>query len=248
MNISQKDFRMTWRRPLIWTVLALLSFILAWLFWQLLDRYLGIQLSLQSLPNPPSVTEALWVPYIMILAKLMMLLIALTAGFSFAQERSQKTIGYLLINRSNYAAVVIAKLTAQWPIFIWMWLQLLVVAGLLATGGTVNVLQMLSGAIGISLLVLWLMALGQLVSSYCHSTGTAVLLNAVIFVLLWLLNGETLHQDYGLNWLSLVSPVHHLQWFCAGELGLSSLLYFIGGTGLFMWLNTAQLKRLRQQL
>jgi ABC-type transport system involved in multi-copper enzyme maturation permease subunit len=246
MNITQKDFYMTWRRPLIWLVLALLSFILAWLFWQLLDRYSQLQLSLQVLPNPPSITEALWVPYVLTLAKLLVLLVALTAGFSFAQERAQKTLWYLLINRTKFAPLVIAKTTAQWPIFIWIWLQLAVVAALLATGGSINGLQMLSGAIGLSLLLIWLMALGQLISSYCQSTGTAVLLNVVVFVLLWMLNGESMGEDFGLNWLSLVSPVHHLQWFCAAEVSVSSLLYFIGGSGVFMWLTTRQLKRLRQ--
>ncbi len=246
MNITEKDFYVTWRRPLIWLVLALLSFVLAWLFWQLLDRYIALQISLQALSNPPSITQALWVPFILTFAKLLMLLVALTSGFSIAQERSQKTLWYLLINRTNFTVVVTAKLKAQWPIFIWIWLQLAVVAGLLVIGGKVNGIQMLTGAIGLSLLVLWLIALGQLISSYCESTGTAVLLNVVVFVLLWMLNGEKLNQDYGLSWLSLVSPVHHLQWFCDGELSVSSLFYFMGGLLLFMKLTSMQLGRLRQ--
>jgi len=248
MNISQKDFYVTWRRPLIWLVLALLSFVMAWLFWQLLDRYINLQLSLQALPNPPSITQALWVPFILTFAKLLMLLVALTAGYSMAQERSNKTLWYLLINRTNYMPVVAAKLKAQWPIFIWVWLQLTVVGVLLMTGGKINSLQMLMGAWGLSLFVFWLITLGQLLSSYCESTGTAVLLNVLVSVLLWMLNGDILNQEYGLNWLSLVSPVHHLQWFCSGEVSLSSLLYFIGGALLFMRLSSMQLKQLRKLL
>ena len=106
---------MTWRRPLIWLVLAVLSFILAWLFWQMLDRYSQMQLSLQHLPNPPSVTDALWVPFVHSLAKLMLLLVAMTSGISFALERSQGTIAYLLMNRTSYFSVVLAKLIAQLP-------------------------------------------------------------------------------------------------------------------------------------
>ncbi len=246
MNITQKDFFVIWRRPLMWLVLALLSFIGAWLFWQLLDRYSSVQLSLQALPNPPSITQALWVPFILTVAKLLMLLIAMTSGLSFAQERAQKTTWYLLINRIRFFGVVSAKMKAQWPIFIWIWLQLLVVVMLLSTGGEVNSIQMIIGGIGLSLYVLWLMALGQLISSYCESTGTAVLLNFVVFVLIWMLGGDVLNESYGLNWLSLVSPVHHLQWFAEGEVSLSSLIYFLGGCGLFMWLTAMQLKRLKK--
>ena len=245
MNILKKDFSMIWRRALMWLVLAILSFIGAWLFWQLLDRYSGMQLSLQALPNPPSVTQALWVPFILTMAKLLMLLIALTAGLSFAQERAQKTIWYLLINRTHFFGVVSAKLKAQWPIFIWIWLQLMVVAMLLSTGGEVNSTQMIIGGIGLFLFSLWLMALGQLISSYCESTGTAVLLNFVVFVLMWMLGGNVLDEGYGLNWLSLISPIHHLQWFADGEVSFSSLIYFVGGCGVFMCLTAMQIRRLK---
>lgn len=248
MNITQKEFYVTWRRPLIWLVLTLLSFILAWIFWQMIDRYSQMQISLLNLPNPPSITAALWVPFVQTLAKLMLILVAMTAGVSLAQERAQGTLWYLLINRKKLTPIVLAKLVAQAPILIWVWLQLAVVMMLLATGGSINLIQMFSGALGLSLLLVWLMTLGQLISSFCHSTGTAVLLNLVVFVLLWMLGGQNIGQDFGLNWLALVSPVHHLQWFCAGEVGLSSLLYFVGGAILFMWLTSLQLKSLRRVL
>ena len=246
MNITQKDFYVTWRGPLIWLVLAMLSFVVAWMFWQLLVRYINLQTSLQSLPNPPSVTQALWVPFVLTLAKVLMLLVALISGFSIAQERSHKTLWYLLINRTDYGAVVTAKLKAQWPIFIWMWLQMAVVLGLLATGGQIDFLQVLMGVVGLSLLVIWLLTLGQLISSYCNSTGTAVLLNVVIFTISWLMNGETLNQEYGFNWLSLISPVRHLQWFCDGEVSASSLLYFIGGSLMFVKLTSLKLRRIKE--
>ncbi len=246
MKVGSKDFYTTWRSPMIWLVLALLSFIAAWLFWQMIDRYTQLQHGFQALPNPPSLTTNLWVPYLLILAKLVLLVVAMTAGFSFAQERAQKTIWYLLINKQKFIGVVCAKLSAQWPVLLWSWLLLACACIMLAVGGTINFSLILTGTLGLSLLIIWSMALGQLISSFCLSTGTAVLLNVLVFVMLWMLGADILDQEYGLNWLSLVSPAHHFNWFCTGEIGISSLIYFVGGSGLFIWLTSAQLRRLKK--
>ncbi len=248
MNITQKDVKELWRSPVLWLVLALVSFILAWMVWQMIDQYNSLQTSLATLPNPPTITDALWVPFVLTFAKLLMLVIAMTAGFSLARERSQKTIWYLLINRKSHHAVVVGKYLAQLRMLFFAWLHLVIVMWLLASGGQVNWSQVMLGSIGLTLFLCWLIALGQLISSYSQSTGSAVLLNVVMFVLLWMLGGEAVNQGYGLNWLLLMSPAHHLRWFCEGQIALSSMIYFIAGTGVFLWLTESKLSRLKQTL
>ncbi|WP_162846842.1 ABC transporter permease [Marinicella litoralis] len=239
MNITKKDIGSLWRSPLLWVVLSLIAFIAAWLLWQRLDRYIGLQASFATLPSPPNITHALWVPFILTLAKLLLLIIAMTTAKAFAEERAHKTLWYLLINKQTYYHVVWAKFKAQWMILLFVWGQLSVAAFLLATGGELNWTQSLVGLFGISLFTLWFVSLGMLISSFCQSTGTAVLLSSVVFVLLWVIGGESVGQEFGLNWLHLISPVQHLKWFCQGEISLSSLFYFIGG-GIVLLLLTAQ--------
>ncbi len=248
MNITVKDIKSFWRSPFIWLVLAVVSFMMAWIFWQMIDRYNTLQVSFTALPNPPNITASLWVPFAFTLAKMMMVLLALTAGFSFAQERSQRTLWYLMINQSNYLHVVFAKFRAQLVMLLFMALQITLVTLLLSTGGELNWPQVVMGSLGLMLFSVWLMSLGQLLSSYCQSTGAAVLLNVVIFVLLWMLGGDVVSKEYGLNWLHLLSPVIHLKWFCEAEINLSSLVYFILGSGLFMLLTAQQIKNLRAKL
>jgi len=246
MTITSKDIKSLWRSPLLWVILSFVSFIIAWLTWQMLDHYVGLQSSFASLPSPPNITNQLWTPFVLTLAKMLLLIIALTTAKAFAQERAQHTLWYLLINKQVSSQVVWAKFKAQWLILLFVWLQLLLVAALLATGGELNWMQSIIGLIGISLFTLWFIALGLLISSHCQSTGTAVLLSVVLFVLLWIVGGESVGQEFGLNWLHLISPVHHLKWFCQGEVALSSLLYFIGGVGCFLTLTAEKLKVLRQ--
>lgn len=246
MNITKKDISSLWRSPLLWVVLAFVSFIVAWLTWQMLDQYVGLQASFASLPSPPNITNKLWTPFVLTLAKLLLLIIALTTAKAFAQERAQNTLWYLLINNHAYGHVVWAKFKAQNLILLFVWLQLFLMASLLSTGGELKWIQVIIGLSGVSLFTLWFIALGLLISSHCQSTGTAVLLSIVVFVLLWIVGGDGVGQEFGLNWLHLISPVHHLKWFCQGEVALSSLFYFIGGVFCFLTLTAENLKALRE--
>jgi len=101
MNITQKDIKVLWRSPLLWMVLALLSFIAAWLLWQMVDKYVSIQSGFVNLPNPPNITQSLWTPFVLLMAKLLMLIIAFTTSFSVAKEKSEQTLWYLLLNQNN---------------------------------------------------------------------------------------------------------------------------------------------------
>ena len=248
MNTVLKDIKRLTRSPLNWLILAVVSFMLAWVTWQMIDRYDSLQASFSALPNPPNITNALWVPYVLTLAKAVILMVALTAGYSIAQERSQGTFWYLIINEQSFFKLVIAKFKAQLVLLIFILLQLFVTTWLLFTGGELNWPQVAWGTVGLMLFSMWLIALGQLFSAYCQSTGTAVLFNVVVFVLLWMLGGDVVSEEYGLNWLHLLSPVIHLKWFCEAEVNLSSVIYFVFGIGLFMWLTTQQIKKMRLQL
>jgi ABC-type transport system involved in multi-copper enzyme maturation permease subunit len=180
-------------------------------------------------------------------AKVMMLFVALSGSIAIAQERAQNTLWYLVINRTSYFSIVWAKFKAQLMVLILLWLHLALAAGVLSTGGALNWQQVVIGVMGFTLFMLWLMALGVLISSHCQSTGTAVLLSLVVFVAVWMLGSDVAGEEYGLNWLKLFSPQSHLKWFCAGELSLSSLVYFLGGCLCFLWLTKQQLIAIRKQ-
>lgn len=242
MNITQKDIKTLWRSPFIWLMLGLLSFLAAWMLWQMIDKYVALQANFAALPNPPNITQSLWAPFLLLFAKLMMLVVALTSSYAIAQERSQQTLWYLMINRQSFAAVVWQKLKAQWVIFCYLLVMLSVVALLLAQGGELNWLQVTISMLGLMLFVNWLICLGMMISAYCQTAVVAALLNIIVYLLFWLLGGESVEPGYGINWLQLVSPIHHLKWFFHGEISVSSLLYFLFGSGCFLMITTQLLR------
>jgi len=229
----------------MWLMLGVLSFVLAWMCWQMLDHYLAIQPSLSQLPYPPSVTDTLWSPLLHMLARVMILVVALSTATIMTSERSQKTLLYLLLSHRSTGSVVRQKLAASATLLWFVWLQVFLFWALLETGGTLSGWQVLSGVLGLSLAVLWMAALGLLIGVYCHATATAALLSIVVMAVLWLLGADGSGQAYGMNWLKLCSPAHHLDWLFSGELSISSVVYFAGGVVLFSMLTEQKLKQLR---
>ncbi len=245
MNITQKDIKTLWRAPLMWLTLALMTFISYWFLWQMVDKYVSIQAQFAMLPNPPNITTSLWAPYVMLLAKLLMFIIAFSSSFTIAQERGQHTLWYLLINDKNGYAVMVQKFKAQTLILLYVLLLLAVTISLLSQGGQLNGLVVMTGVVGLLLFAIWLIALGMMISAFSQSSATAFLASVIAYTLLWMLGGEGVAQDYGVNWLKLMSPAHHLRWLTQGELNLSSVVYFVFGAWFFLALSAQRIGQRR---
>ncbi len=67
----------------------------------------------------------------------------------------------------------------------------------------------------------------------------------MVFVLLFIIGGDGVGQEFGLNWLKLLSPVHHLKWLAEGVIAASSLFYLGGGTLVLLHLTAHNVDRLR---
>ncbi len=245
ISLFRKDLRAIWRQPGSWLLLAVVSFIHAWLFWQMLDRYFSLQSGFAAVPNPPTLTSHLLQPAVLTLGKLLLLVMAVTTSLGLAQERAQKTLWYLMLNQQKPGRTVWAKYRAQLLLLLFVWLHLLLLVLLLTSGGELHGQQVMLAALGLTLFCAWSLALGLYVSSLCNNTGMAVTLILLVFILLWFIGGEQLTADYGVNWLVLLSPATHLRWLCAGEVNLASLVYFVLGTGFWLWLAGQKLKKLK---
>ncbi len=205
----------------------------------MLDRYFSLQSGFLAVPNPPTLTSHLFQPMVLTLAKLLLLVMAVTTSLAFAQERSQHTLWYLMLNQDNWAGVVWGKFKAQLWLLLFVWLQLLVGTLLLHSGGELNWQQIMLAWLGLTLFCVWSLCLGMCLSAHCSNTGMAVTLCLLVFILLWFIGGEGVGDGYGVNWLVLLSPATHLRWLSQGEVHVGSLYFFVFGSVFWLWL-TAQ--------
>ncbi|MCW8870548.1 MAG: hypothetical protein OQK49_07570 [Proteobacteria bacterium] len=248
-SFYHKEQKNLWGRARVWLILAALSFVVSWLFLHMLDRYLALQPELLQLSVPPDMAEALLTPLSQNLIKVMLLVVAVTAGNSVAQERQEGTLDYILRvpARHWFNVAIIDKFKSHMWLVVFPVLMIIIVAGLLDLGAEVNWFMVLALILAMVLCCGWLISLALWLSSLSNQSGFAVLLTLVVFMVLWVIGGQPVLDDYGINWLNLVLPEQHFNWLSQGQINLSSLLYFIGGSGLFLWLAHCQIEHVKWQ-
>lgn len=246
MSVFGKELRNLLRSPVLWLMMALLSFVTAWMCWQMLDRYLSLQYQLSQLPYPPAISQTLWQPMLLMLAKVMILLVALVSAGVMTRERAEQTTLYLLLSQRSAWSVVTHKFMAAMLLLLYLWLHLLLIWALLETGGSLNGWQVFTGVTGISLTLIWMLSLGMLIAVHNSSMAAASLMTVLVLAGLWVLGAGSYASEFGLSWLSLWSPAHHLKWLLSAELSVSSLVYFVGGTWLFLSLTNRKFQQLRE--
>ena len=248
-SFYHKEQKNLWGRARVWLILAVLSFVVSWLFLHMLDRYLALQPELLQLSAPPNITEALLLPLSQNLIKVMLLVVAVTAGNSVAQERQDGTVNYIL--RAPVKAWFNLPIMDKFKSHLWLVafpvLMLIIVAGLLDLGAEIDWLMVFALSLAMVLCCAWLIGLALWLSSLSNQSGFAVLLTLVVFMVLWIIGGQSALDDYGINWLNLILPEQHFNWLSQGQINLSSLLYFIGGTGFFLWLAHNQVVNIKWQ-
>ncbi|KAA3641670.1 MAG: hypothetical protein DWP95_06350 [Proteobacteria bacterium] len=248
-SFYHKERKNLWGRSRVWLILAVLSFIIGWLFLHMLDRYLALQPELLKLSAPPNLSDALLLPLSHNLIKVMLLLFAVTAGNSVAQERQEGTLDYVLrlSPRPWYRLPIMAKFKSHLWLAGFPVLTLLVTAALLSMGGKVDWLMVTAMLVALILCCSWLIALALWLSSMANQSGFGVLLTLVVYMVMWIMGGQTALDEYGINWLNLLLPEQHFNWLSQGQLNLSSIFYFVGGTWFFIAMAQSQIQRLKWQ-
>lgn len=245
----QKELKYLWGRPRLWLILSVLAFVVSWLFLHMLDRYMALQPELLKLSAPPDVTTALLQPLSQTLIKVMLLVVAVTAGNAIAQERQEGTLNYVL--RANHNRLsrlpIVAKFISHLWLIVFPLLLLALVAGLLSMAAEVDWLLVFSMMLAMVLCCVWLIALALWLSSLSNQSGFAVLMTLVVFIALWVMGGQSVLDEYGINWLNVILPKQHVNWLSQGQINLSSIIYFIGGTGFFLWQAQQQIQRIKWQ-
>lgn len=248
-DFYHKELKNLWGRPRIWLILALLGFVISWLFLHMLDRYLALQPELLKLSVPPDMTEALLLPLGQNLIKMMLLVVAVTAGGSVAQERQEDTLYYMLRIPVTpwYRLPIVQKFKSHLWLTIFPLLTIVAVATLLMMGGTVDWLMVCALLLAVLLCCAWLIALALWLSTMTNQSGFAVLMTLVVFMVMWVVGGQPVLDQYGVNWLNLILPEQHFNWLSRGHINLSSIIYFCAGTGLFLWLAQRKINQLKWQ-
>jgi ABC-type transport system involved in multi-copper enzyme maturation permease subunit len=229
MTLYQAELKYYLRSAIIWVIMALVAFFSAWSFLFSIELFSTLQVKFSSMADAPTIIQGIVIPVIAAQAKILIILVSIIAGLSFSR----------LAHNQNWSLLSSFQLS-EWQIIGQKWLAVITVLALFLLPALLAIMSLVWMAhlpllpivmayLGLLLLLIWMVSLALLLSSWVNNTGFAILLCLMVFASLLLLSQSTTHSVWGKNWIQVFSPYYHFQQFFADYLPMSSLFYFVSG-------------------
>ena len=238
-TIAAKEFKMLFGSPLAWIALGVLQGVLAWLFLNQVDAFLGLQAQLALLANPPGVTEAVVAPLFSAVAMLLLVVTPVFAMRLIAEERRNHTLPLLFSAPVSLPAIVLGKFLGLWGFLCLIVALNTLMALSLRAGGPLDMGLLLANLLGVVLLAASLAALCLYFSCLTAHPAIAAISGIGASLGLWLL--DIVSKALG-GWHAL-SLLWHFERLGRGFLNTADVAYFLLFTATFLMLAVRRLDR-----
>ncbi|MEZ5536424.1 MAG: ABC transporter permease subunit [Thiolinea sp.] len=228
MLIARTEFRRMFSSPLAWSLLALLQFILAWVFLLGLSEYLTrIQPQVATLENAPGISD-LVVSSLYLWAGLLMLAImpVLTMRL-LAEERMNQTLVLLKTAPVSVTQIVLGKYLGLLFLVLVMVLMLTLMPLSLMLGTSLDWGKLAAAVLGLFLLLASFAAAGLFLSSLTRQPIIAAIstFGLLIFLMVLYVSGNS--QGAGSELFIYLSHFGHFLSFLEGVFDSSDLIYYL---------------------
>lgn len=247
-TLAHKELRSLFLSPLAWSILAIVQFILAYLFLSRLQEFLLIQSKLAALDNVPGVTELVIIPLYSSAAFIMMLVIPLLTMRLISEERRNGSLILLISAPISMAEIIIGKYLGMLGFAAIMILMMTLMPLSLYIGGSIDGGLLFTIVLGISLLLAAFIALGLYMSSLTSQPTIAAMSTFGMLITLWIIDwagGKAGTTASSL--LEYLSMLRHFEAFAKGIFNSADFFYYILFISLFLILSIRRLNGDRLQ-
>jgi len=245
--ITLRELRSMFRSPLAWTLLAVVQFILAWIFLVQMEEFIQIQPRLAKLATAPGITDLVATPLLNSASLIIMFLIPLMSMRLFSDEYRSGTFSLLLSAPVSMTAIVLGKYLA---LIIFLSILLIITAAMplsLLLGGTLDLGKLSAGLLGLELALAGFAAIGLCFSSITSRPTVAATGSYGLLLFLWIINMASGSGGYSSTLFAWISPISHLQNMFSGLVSSADLAYFLLLSIGFLLLSIRRLDSRRSQ-
>ncbi|MBF0470038.1 MAG: ABC transporter permease subunit [Gammaproteobacteria bacterium] len=248
-TIAWRELRNLFLTPLAWTLLALATLILGYLFLSQVDLFVAYQPQLANLATPPGVTEVIVSPLYANGATIIMLMTPLLTMRLLSEERSLKTLPLLISAPITATQIVLGKylgVLAFLSILIALMTTMPLAISLLTPLDTG---LLLSCVCGLLLFSAALAAAGLFLSALAPQPAVAAISTLGLILLLWIIDlaGNGIESGTAAAVIRYLSLQHHLSPLLQGHPGSENILFYLLFSALFIFLSCRHLDHERWQ-
>lgn len=247
--IASRELRALFVSPLAWVTLAVVSFIMAYVFLIQVQLFTEYQPRLAGLPSAPGVTEIVAAPMFRFAALLLLLIAPLLTHRSIAGERRSGTLTLLQAAPVAPRQIVLGKWLGLMGFFSVFLLLVVAMPASLALGTSPDWRHLAACMLTLLLLLSAFSAIGIFISSLVDDPIAAAMLTFGALLLLKIIDWTSEVSTGTVPSLALryLSMSRHYEPLLGGRFASTDVLYFVLLTAMFLALSVWRLEEDRLQ-
>lgn len=224
--IAYREYRSLFVSPLAWVLLAILGFIVGYLFLAQVDGYLRIASRLAAVDGAPGVADLVVAPVFANAAVILLLVMPLLTMRLIAGEERARSLPLLLTAPVSSGQIVLGKFLGVFAFALTAVLLVCLMPLSLLMGTSLDLGKFAAGALGLVLMVGAFCSLGLLMSCLSRQPVVAAIATFGLLLLLWVVDwvGHAAEGADGL--LRYFSLMRHYEPMLRGLVSSGDLAYF----------------------
>ena len=240
-SIASREFKSLFLSPSAWSILAIMQFILAYLFLSDVEAFNSLQTKLANIDNAPGLTELVIVPLFGNTSILLLLITPLLTMRLICQERRNKTLALLQSAPVANYEIILGKYFAVLSFLLVMTAIISLMPLSLRAGGHLDYGKLLANGLAVTLLVSSYTAIGLYMSCIASHPTVAAISSFGVLLLLWVMELTSNLQQAGSELFTYLSMLNHFQNLQSGLVNSADIFYFLLFTAAFLVLSIRRL-------
>ncbi len=242
LTIAGRELRSLFLSPLAWAILAVVQFLLAYMFLSQVDLFMQIQPQLAGLPGAPGVTQVVAAPVLGNAAIVLLLVVPMVTMRLISEERRNQTITLLFSAPVSMAEIVLGKFFGVMAFLALMVAMLALMPLSLLIGAEIDLGMLAAGLLGLLLMLAAFAAVGLYMSTLTAQPAVAAVSSFGVLLLLWILDwaGKGDGAEGGL--FGYLSLLRHFESLLKGVFDTSDVIYYLLFVTLFLVLGIRRLE------
>lgn len=247
LAIAAREFKTLFSSPMAWTILAILQFILAFLFLSQVETFTMLQPKLAAIEGAPGLTDIIVTPLFGNAAIILLLVTPLLTMRLICEERRNKTLSLLLSAPVSNSDIIIGKYLGTLGLLLLIILLTALMPLSLLAGGELDFGKLFANILALLLLVSAFAAAGLFVSCLAGHPTVAALGTFGLLLVLWVLDWTMGMDDQRSELFEYLSLLRHFQNIQTGLVSSLDISYFLLFISTFILLSIRRLDNDRLQ-
>ena len=246
-TIAQRELKTLFISPLAWSILAVLQFILTYLFLTQIETFNSFQARLAQIDNAPGLTDIVVTPLFANAAIILLMVTPLLTMRLICEERRNKTLSLLLSAPISAREIILGKFFGILGLLLFIVLLISFMSLSLLSGGELDLGKLFCSILALSLLTASFASLGLYMSSIASHPTIAAIASFGLLLLLWILDWTAGLKGQSSEIFEYLSILQHFQNMQSGLLNSTDVLYFLLFSATFIILSIRRLEYDRLQ-